>query len=489
MNLLPVSPSASRAERTGARPGRSALFTALLLALLPALLVLASAGRSTAAAGSSFDPDNPVIFTSKSANAADPTGLYRLEPNAGGTYDFAQVGPDANLVYNALTFNTDDHFLYAITGDPLASGVPAGSLIKIGANGGYDVIGSSTFIEPGFQTNMGAYRPDTKQFYVLSAQGSKMYVIDLDPSSAGYGTLDDTITIDPADHNAQGGGSDFTYSRGAFWTLGSGGLFRINLDGSTNKYAVPAGAASSAGGADQAGAAWTFLGGDLGFSYNGSGEVVRIAVTDPTGTPSFTTVVKSGGSASGQNDGAAIPGTVDLAIEKTGALVDDGDGVSYTLEVTNNGGAVSNGWTVTDTLPKGLTDIDVTGAGTATVAGRKVTVVGGTLAVGATATIEISATVSDDAPSDLSNTARVTGVDPDPIASNNVDTVALDLPDDPTDEPSTDDVADAAADLDAPDTGAQHASTWQPLVAIGAGLALIAGLATRIVMARRRDEV
>lgn len=460
------------------RAARTGVVALALLALAP----LAPAG---AAATTAFDPNVPQVYASKSASQSDPTGLYKLSPNAAGTYSFTQVGADANLVYNALTYNTDDHFLYAISGDPLASGVPAGSLLKIGADGGYDVIGTGTFKEAGLQTNMGAYDTKTKEFWVLSAQGSTIYRINLDPDSAGYGTLIGTVTLDPANHDGQGGGSDLTYSGGAFWTLGRNGLFRINLDGSTDQFPVPAGAASSVGG-DQAGAAWTFLNGDLGFSYNGSGEVIRIRVTNPlAASPTIATVVKSGGAASGQNDGAAIPGTVDLAIQKTGRLVDDGDTVSYTLTVTNNGGAASNGYSVTDTLPASLEDVEVGGDGTATVTGRTVTVTGDALAVGAKAVVTITATSPKTRPASIRNVAVVKGVDPDPVSSNNTDSVVLSYP--PAEAPDPSDVAPAGAGVQSPDTGAPHQSGWLSYAAGALGLALLAGVALRL--RGRRDEV
>lgn len=454
--------------------GRFCLRTALLLPLALMALLAGSIQPAQAAAGSAFDPNVPLILASKSANAGDPTALYRLAPAAGGNYEFTQIGPDADLVYNALTFNTDDNYLYAISGEALSSGVPAGSLLKIGSGGGYDVVGTGVFQEAGRQTNMGAYHPGEKVFYVLSAQGETIFRIDLDPGSGTYGELINTVNVSPADHNAQGGGSDFTYANGAFWTLGSGGIFRIGTDGTTDSWPVPVGAEASGGGSYQAGAAWTFLGDDLGFSYNGTGEVVRIRVTNPgSTTPTFTTISKVSGAPSGQNDGAAITGTVDLALQKTGQLVGGGAQVSYQLTVTNNGPADSSGWTVTDTLPSGLSNVQVGGAGTATVSGDTVTVVGGPLVSGDSAVITITANTPSPRPSSLANTASVEGQDVDTNPSNNTDSVTLTF-------------ATDLEGVDPPDTGAHRESMSGTYLALAAGLLMLGLLSARALVLRRR---
>jgi uncharacterized repeat protein (TIGR01451 family) len=419
----------------GARRTVRGLAALRLIAVVVTAAAALVAPAANAAAGSPFDPSTQQIFTSKSASQTDPTGLYSVSPNSGGTYTFTQIGSDSDLVYNALTFNPLDNYLYAITGDGKSSGVPAHSLIKIGANGGYSVVGSAQFPDPdsaSAQIYLGAVNPKTGVFYVMNGDPnglgnatSQLARININPSSAGYGTAAGApVTLSTGWDNVARG-SDFAYSQGYLWALGDTSLSRIDpATGAVATFPVPTGADSSAG--DQAGAAWTFADGDLGFSYNQSGLVIRIRVTNASAaSPGITTVLSSGGSGSGQNDGAAIPGTVDLSITKAAVKIDQNKRARWTMVVTNNGGNPSAGWTVTDNVPAGFTKIAVAGGTSSSVSGQKVTVKGGALAVGATATITVEATAPANPDPTVTNTARVVGDDPDAVSSNNVASAEL----------------------------------------------------------------
>jgi uncharacterized repeat protein (TIGR01451 family) len=115
-------------------------------------------------------------------------------------------------------------------------------------------------------------------------------------------------------------------------------------------------------------------------------------------------------------------GDSDLAITKADAPdpVALGGTLTYTLTVTNNGPDPSTDSTVTDTLPAGVTFVSANPSqGTCSQAAGTVTCTLGSLAVGASATIQIVATVDASALSPLSDTATVTGVETDPVAANN----------------------------------------------------------------------
>lgn len=444
----------------------------LAVAATAGALALAPAGSAHAAAGSPFDPHQGQIFASKSADASTETALWELAAGP-AAYSFTAIGGQSDLVYNALSYNTDDNYLYAIVTNPKASGLPAGALIKIGASGGYDQIGVATFVD-GFDssrdTNMGAYNPDTKTLWVASAQGRTVHIIDADESSGTYGLQVDTFDLD-ATHDGVAEGSDWAFSQGELFSLGRDGFFRINDDGSTDGPFTAPNSGSSAGGNDQAGAAWTQLGDDLGFSYNGSGQVLRVRVSGASSpTPTFTVISKKNGSASGQNDGAASPGVVDLAITKTGELINDDTQVRYVLTITNLGSADSSGWQITDTLPAGLENIDVTGDGSPTVTGSDLEASGTFLAVDDTRVVTVVADIGD--AESLDNVATVEGADPDPNLANNESAVSLDLPADPDDP-------------EAPDTGAERTPMWPAYGALGAGLILAAGLGGLRLIGRR----
>jgi len=391
-------------------------------------LTLSASAASGGDAGDPFDDSTQRVFASKSSSQSDPTGLYELTPGP-SSYSFTSIGGDADLVYNALTFNPDDNYLYAISGNPLGSGVKAGSLLKIGEDGDYEVVGSTQYTDPddaSKQIYIGAIDTDSDTFYVMNGDPgnpSQLIVVPL-----GGGAAPAPVALSQTWDNV-GLGSDFTFSNGFLWSLGDDSIARIDpSNGDVDTYSVPAAADSSNN--DQAGAAWTFRGGDLGFSYNGSGTVIRIHVTNPSaGTPTFAVVSAKAGSGSGQNDGAAIPGDgIDLELQKTGSLLNNGKQIRWTLTGKNNGSGASPGWTITDTLPAGLANVTASGDGSPQVSGNTVTASGAFLAEGDTVTVTITADVTSSAVSPLRNTALIAGADEDEVASNNADTAAVTLP-------------------------------------------------------------
>src|SRR4051812_45193752 len=74
-----------------------------------------------------------------------------------------------------------------------------------------------------------------------------------------------------------------------------------------------------------AGAAFTFGNGNLGFSDSINGTVTQVKITDPeSATPTFTVVSKIKGPASARNDGTTCipnPWDADLQVTKTGPAV------------------------------------------------------------------------------------------------------------------------------------------------------------------------
>ncbi|MFD8939969.1 DUF11 domain-containing protein, partial [Streptomyces sp. NPDC059578] len=120
------------------------------------------------------------------------------------------------------------------------------------------------------------------------------------------------------------------------------------------------------------------------------------------------------------------PPEVDLSVVKTGpATIAPGGQVSYTITVTNNGPQDSTGWTLTDTIPAGLTNVttDTPGCG---IGDGVLTCTGDALADGDSVTIEVTGTAVVGATS-VSNTARVTGKEDDPNPNNNTSTTTTDV--------------------------------------------------------------
>ncbi|MCI0361148.1 MAG: DUF11 domain-containing protein [Planctomycetaceae bacterium] len=120
---------------------------------------------------------------------------------------------------------------------------------------------------------------------------------------------------------------------------------------------------------------------------------------------------------------------IDLSLDKSvnNPTPNVGQQVTFTITVTNPaGGAEATGIVVTDNLPAGLTFDNAT---TATGSYDQNTDLWtlGSLASGATATLQIFATVTSSA--QITNTASITAVDqPDPDTTDNTDTAQVDAP-------------------------------------------------------------
>ena len=120
----------------------------------------------------------------------------------------------------------------------------------------------------------------------------------------------------------------------------------------------------------------------------------------------------------------ANPNSADMAIVKTATpspTVDDGDILTYSLAVTNNGPASATDVTVTDALPSNVEYLSVTTTvGTCSEADGTVSCLLGTMANAGTATITIVTLAG--APGTASNTACVTADQTDPNPANNCST-------------------------------------------------------------------
>jgi uncharacterized repeat protein (TIGR01451 family) len=117
--------------------------------------------------------------------------------------------------------------------------------------------------------------------------------------------------------------------------------------------------------------------------------------------------------------------TSDLALTKTATPAATGQGgpIEWTIKVTNNGPQVAADWTVTDSIPAGVTDVRTSTPG-CTVAGSTVTCTGTNLGVGQSYEIKVSgvAPMSDGT---LTNTATVTTTGLDSNPDNNTDTAQV----------------------------------------------------------------
>jgi uncharacterized repeat protein (TIGR01451 family) len=125
-------------------------------------------------------------------------------------------------------------------------------------------------------------------------------------------------------------------------------------------------------------------------------------------------------------------GKADLSITKTPSVrtVGPNGQILYTLVVKNTGPSDATGVTVTDTPPAGLTLQSAKGATgtTCAIADNKLSCQVGTLAVGGTTQVLVTAQTTATAVGDLTNKATVTGNEEDPKPEDNTSTTTVTVP-------------------------------------------------------------
>ncbi len=404
--------------RTRGRRILSGLTAATLLTSSLVALGLAAPTAAQAAPGDPFDPAAPTVFVAQSP-VDGSTGLYRSETTGDGKYAFTPEGPVlASGRYNAISFNRADNFIYGV-GDGPIGGIPANALVRIGEGGKVTRVGTLLF--PGPQP-VGAFNTDNGLLYTSTGSGSPGTVFSVVNVTTGNIVSQFTTNL-PGMTIA-----DMEYLDGYFWAVdyGSGQtpgtLVRINpANGVATRFpGVIPNAPSGAWGA-----AWMFGNGNLGFSNNGTGTIAQVKIMNPaSATPTFSTVSLVPGPPSTGNDGTSIPGLpADLAIVKSGpATYVRGSRIGFSITVTNNGAGVSSGWTVTDTLPTGLSNPSVLGS--VTIAQdpndpRILTFNGGRLDPGESMTFTVFADTTRTPNTCVVNTASVLGNELDPVDTNN----------------------------------------------------------------------
>lgn len=230
--------------------------------------------------------------------------------------------------------------------------------------------------------------------------------------------------------------------------------------GNTSSYSITIGASASAGavnGTDPvvftdtlpsglslvaplpSGTGWACTGavGDSAFSCSRVGALaaganfpavtVTVAISNAAPASVDNTVSVTGGGATAPTSATVttpITASTDLKLAKSvdnNAPTPASPIVEFTLRVTNDGPSTATGVVVTDVLPAGLTFIAAVpnqGAFTAP------TWIVGMLVPGASATLKLRATVTNFAGT-ITNTANVTGVEADPVSSNNTASITL----------------------------------------------------------------
>lgn len=389
-------------------------------------------------------PAGATVWVASANSARSGTQLYRQEQGQSG---FAPVGAASPWVYNAVGFNTNDNYLYAVSqrwgsGSAGNPSYPHGQLLQINPN-----TGSVNPLGPMNLSTGGAYAPtgittgffdQDNTFWVSDTNGDKFfYRIDLSTRIATRG-VGNNVGLDHA---------ILKQAPGFAWSVSGEGstvyLNRMNImTGQLNRWAVtglraPDGKGfpnPSTGTNTQAyGTAWTYGNGNLGFGNNGSGQSFQVKITNPTAaTPAIELVNVTPAPTSANNDAAsnALGSTfnTDLAVTKTrtGTV---GGRVQWEVMVENLGPCGTSGFTVVDAVPGGTTGFNTvridssTGAltGGANVNGTTAQVNFGPMGVGERRVIKISALPASTTAC-VENPVTVTGNESDPDTTNNTAT-------------------------------------------------------------------
>ncbi len=175
------------------------------------------------------------------------------------------------------------------------------------------------------------------------------------------------------------------------------------------------------------------LAGTLGNIANGNSATITVRVrVSAAATGSLTNTATVTGdqpdTVPGNNSATeptAIIARTDLEIDKTDDAdpVTAGDLLTYTLFVTNHGPSNATGVVASDPLPAGTTFVSASSnRGTVSTSNGVVSANIGNLAFNGTATVTVTVRVNSSTIGTLSNTATVTGNQPDPVPGNNSDT-------------------------------------------------------------------
>lgn len=167
----------------------------------------------------------------------------------------------------------------------------------------------------------------------------------------------------------------------------------------------------------------------------GGSVTITVPVNVPAGLPAGTTLrngvsVESREITTPVTDDGSFLSTVstDVGVVKTVTAPTTnavpGQNITYSIVATNHGPSVATGVVVSDPLPSSLELVEASGCNSA---GQTLTCNVGTLGVGATRTMTVTAKVAASATGTISNTATVTSTTPDGNQSNNSSTAPKSL--------------------------------------------------------------
>ncbi len=329
---------------------------------------------AAAAPGQPFDPEVGAIYTSLALDQANTQSLLLRVQNLESGLTVEPVG-DPQDGYKAVGYHADSGFIFGFTERPFTRN---GWWTSIASDGAVTQYGIPSGVFPdgtdmngvyiaGGAFGKGAYANTfVFQYFAQVVDEIKYYTgvltVDSDgnPLEGSYKEIPDISFT----------GGDLSYSQGYYWALSATSIVRIDPTlMTTTIFPRPADLAPEV--MVGSGGAWTFPNGNLGFMYaniaTGSGRpALQLKIDNPgSGNPTFTLVGRYMYPGSNAASDATFVGLDDLStdlqlVKSAPATVTPGSTITYTLEVTNNSATdTSSGSVITDTLPAGLTNVQL----------------------------------------------------------------------------------------------------------------------------------
>jgi len=249
--------------------------------------------------------------------------LTILHPETG---EYANIGsPGPSNLSNALGYNVEDNYLYAIRNDVGFEG----ALIRIHEDGSVDDLGVPTGLPTDTSYIAGDF-DDSGNLYVREfANSNEVWVIDVSANTASVLNLSANIFV-----------SEMVYLNGVLYgVMGQNYLYRIDTADGTVTNPTISGLPNDVGFLEGFGAGWRTVGGRLYFSRNSTGVIYRID-DYTTGSPTATPVLQ--GAIPFNNDGASCPNARSAILELMAA--DDTTSVTAgnTLTINASSGVLTN---------------------------------------------------------------------------------------------------------------------------------------------------
>ncbi|UZN02551.1 beta strand repeat-containing protein [Cellulomonas sp. S1-8] len=390
------------------------------VALVAATALVASGLPAVAAP---FTLTYPTVFISQLVSGDSTTTMRTIVQsrlaNAGrGGVTIASLGSRAGFLYNAVDYRPSDNYLYGVASN--------GQLVRIQHDGTATQLGTIAGVSTGQYS--GAFGAANTLYVRPTGSSTSMRAVDVVARTSTAVTLSEAVTM-----------NDFTFWQGYLWgvevaagpgTIPIRTLKRISTTGQVTSIDVtnlfPDTDDSTGGLGTGYGAAWVYGNGNLAFSYNNTGNITQLRVTNPSATlPTAALVSTIAGPPTSQNDGATSPSSpTDLTVDVTSpAPAAPSAPITWTVVVTNSGDAGSSGATFNFPVPTGvgLTDAGLdTGC---TLTSGVVQCVVGQLAPAASDTYTFTGTAPASQPVSTSSTVTIIGNEQD--LDDNTDTLVV----------------------------------------------------------------